>query len=189
MQTGGSHGINVIVSVVSLVYSLPAVAADFPRFEPQEIDPHAGKVCYAVTAADVNGDGKLDVVAATEDAVIWYENPSWSKHDIVRGATTLDNVCIQPHDIDGDGRIDFALGAGWRPTDTKSPGTLQWLGRNQDGPLAGPPDFIRTAHAAPAAVRRRERHGAKAARGCSLAGAWNQGSELGGRAGGSRGRS
>ena len=38
-----------------------------------------------------------------------------------------------PHDIDGDGRIDFTLGAGWRPTDTKSPGTLQWLGRDHDG--------------------------------------------------------
>ena len=44
-----------------------------------------------------------------------------------------DNVCIQPHDIDGDGRIDFALGAGWRPPDTKKPSTLQWLGRDGAG--------------------------------------------------------
>ena len=29
----------------------------------------------AVTVADVNGDQKLDVVAVTEDAVVWYENP------------------------------------------------------------------------------------------------------------------
>ena len=38
-------------------------AAEFPRFQAQEIDPHAGDICYAVTVADVNGDQKLDVVA------------------------------------------------------------------------------------------------------------------------------
>ena len=33
---------NIIVNIVGLLCSLPVVAADFPRFEPQEIDPHAG---------------------------------------------------------------------------------------------------------------------------------------------------
>ena len=54
-------------------------AAEFPTFQAQEIDPHAGEICYAVTVADVNGDQKPDVVAVTEDAVVWYENPSWRK--------------------------------------------------------------------------------------------------------------
>ncbi len=110
-----------------------AAASEFPGFQAQEIDPHVGEICYAVTAADVNGDQKLDVVAVTEDAVVWYENPSWRKEDIIRKVTARDNVCIQPHDIDGDGRIDFALGAGWRPPDTKNPSTLQWLGRDAKG--------------------------------------------------------
>ncbi len=122
-----------MVCVCELSLALGVVAAEFPRFDVQEIDSHAGNVCYAVTVADVNGDRKPDVVAVTEDAVVWYENPSWRRHDIIRKATARDNVCIQPHDIDGDGRIDFALGAGWRPPDTKNPSTLQWLGRDAAG--------------------------------------------------------
>jgi hypothetical protein len=119
--------------IFSLGCSLPGAAAQFPKFQTQEIDPHAGDVCYAVTVADVNGDHRLDVVAVTEDAVFWYENPGWRKQDILRKGTARDNVCIQPHDVDGDGRIDFALGAGWHPPDTKNPGTLQWLGRDSQG--------------------------------------------------------
>jgi hypothetical protein len=111
----------------------PAVAGDFPRFQAQEIDPRAGRIVYAVTVADVEGNRKPDVVVVTEDAVVWYENPGWARHDIIRKATAPDNVCIQPHDIDGDGRVDFALGAGWRPPNTKDPSTLQWLGRDAAG--------------------------------------------------------
>ena len=122
-----------LVLLFVITMATMTAADDFPEFRAQEIDPHAGQVCYAVTVADVNGDRKPDVVVVTEDAVLWYENPGWHKHEIIRGATARDNVCIQPHDIDGDGRVDFALGAGWRPTDTKQPGTLQWLGRDGQG--------------------------------------------------------
>ena len=111
----------------------PILAADFPRFDPQEIDAHASEVVYAVTTADVNNDKKPDVVAVTEDAVLWYENPSWKKHIITQRKTICDNVCMQAHDIDGDGLIDFALGAGWKPPDSKTPSTLQWLGRDAKG--------------------------------------------------------
>ena len=77
----------IFVCVLNLGCSLRAAAAEFPTFHPQEIDPLAGKICYAVTVADVNGDDKPDVVAVTEDAVVWYANPSWRKQDIIRGAT------------------------------------------------------------------------------------------------------
>ena len=117
----------------------PAIAtaddasAPWARFRGQTLDSNVGKVCYAVATADVNGDGKRDVTAVTEDAVVWFENGSWAKKDIIRNATEKDNVCLQPQDIDGDGKIDFALGAAWRPTDTKAGGTLQWLKRQGDG--------------------------------------------------------
>ena len=122
-------------------------AADFPRFEMKEIDPHVGEVCYALTTADVNSDGRIDVVAVSENAVVWYEAPSWSKHDIIRDETARDNVCIQAHDVDRDGKVDFVLGAAWKPTDTKSGGTLQWLKREGKGwkviPIAEEPTLHR----------------------------------------------
>ncbi len=107
--------------------------AEFPAFRGQEIDPKVGNVCYAVTTADVDGDDKLDVVAVTEDAVVWFGNPGWKKHTVIKGDTARDNVCLQAHDVDGDGKVDFALGAGWKPADTNGGGTLQWLKRTGDG--------------------------------------------------------
>src|SRR4051812_22563866 len=106
-----------VLALAGLVTS--ARAAEFPTFSAREIDSHVGNICYAVTTADVDGDGKLDVLAVTEDSVVWFVNPGWDKHVIVRGATARDNVCIQAHDVDGDGRVDFALGAGWQPTNTR----------------------------------------------------------------------
>jgi len=95
-------------------------------FQEQTIDPNLGKVCYAVTLADVNQDGKLDAVAVSENRVLWYENPSWTPRVIIADQVVPDHVCIAPFDIDGDGQIDFALGAGWTGKNT---GTIQWLRR------------------------------------------------------------
>src|SRR5690606_26105922 len=87
-------------------------------------DPQIGKICYAVTSADVDGDGLQDIVAVTENRVLWYRNPTWEKRLVVEDQTPRDNVCIAAYDIDGDGQIDFALGAGWTQT-----GTIHWLKR------------------------------------------------------------
>lgn len=103
-----------------------ADAADFPKFEAQTLDPDIGKVCYAVTLADVDGDGKQDVVAVSESRVLWYQAPDWKKRVIIEDQTERDNVCIAPLDIDQDGKIDFAVGAGWSGKNT---GQLVWLSR------------------------------------------------------------
>ena len=96
----------------------------FPKFREHVIDPEVGRVCYAVTLADVDGDGKQDIVAVADNRVRWYHNPTWKARVIIEDQTPRDNVCIAPADIDGDGKVDFALGAGWTGT-----GTIHWLRR------------------------------------------------------------
>ena len=100
-----------------------------PRFRIQEIAKDFG-VGYAVQIADMNGDGRPDVLAINPAQVVWFENPGWHAHLILDGATERDNVAIAAHDIDGDGKLDVALGASWQPTNTTSGGTLQWIFRN-----------------------------------------------------------
>lgn len=113
-----------------------AAAADFPQFTEVVIDADVGRVCYAVTVTDVNGDTRDDIVALTENRVLWYAAPDWTPHVILEDQTPRDNVCIAPHDIDGDGHVDFALGAGWTKT-----GTLHWIRRDDD------PDALWNVHA------------------------------------------
>lgn len=102
------------------------VAQVWAQFQTQEIAKELG-VVYAVRTADVNGDGKLDVVAITGSKVLWYENPTWTPHLISENVAPKDHVSIAAHDINGDGRLDFALAAEWQPRERVTKGSLHWL--------------------------------------------------------------
>jgi hypothetical protein len=104
--------------------------AAVPVFRMQEIEKGLG-VGYAVLFVDVNGDGKKDIVVVDTRRVVWYENPTWKRRTIIEGLTKPDNVCIAAYDIDGDGQIDFALGAGWKGLNSKADGPIYWLKRGK----------------------------------------------------------
>ncbi len=129
-----------LLRAVSLVLPLlwqappnpPAQAAGPYRFETQEIRADFG-VGYAVTVADVNGDEKPDILAISGTQLVWFENPSWQAHVVLDGQTPKDNVTLAPRDIDRDGRLDVALGATWKPSDTNGGGTLHWASPGAPG--------------------------------------------------------
>lgn len=111
--------------LLAVALAATSLAAEV-RFRAQEIQNNFG-IVYAVLLADVNRDGKPDIVAINQTEVAWFENPTWSKHTVLQGVTKKDNVAIAAHDIDRDGRLDFAVGADWQPTNTQSGGSLQWI--------------------------------------------------------------
>src|ERR1043166_3610808 len=112
--------------MIALLLAFCAAQEKLPNFKEQVVDSGMG-VGYAVTVADLNGDGKPDIIVVTEepDQVVWYENPTWKKRTIVGKEIRLP-VCIQAMDVDGDGKPELLLGADWQPSNSKTGGSV-WL--------------------------------------------------------------
>jgi hypothetical protein len=100
--------------------------AQSPSFRHQEIDA-AIEIGYGLSVADVNGDGRTDILLADKNQIVWYENPSWKKHVIAEQLTEKDHVCIAARNLDGDGKCEIAVGAEWNPADTVGSGAVFYL--------------------------------------------------------------
>ncbi len=129
----------VFTAAVSLLISCGGFASslsaeDIVELQIQEL-PIQLQVGYAVRAIDINSDGRLDVAIVDSKRVVWLENPSWTAHVIYETPDAkFDNVCFAPHDINGDGRVDLALGADWQANNSDSGGTIGWLEQTESGP-------------------------------------------------------
>ncbi|MBT5170140.1 MAG: VCBS repeat-containing protein [Opitutales bacterium] len=110
-----------LYAFVSVILS-NAVAADL-NLKAQIIDDDI-KIGYGLAIGDVNGDGKKDILLADKQDFFWYENPSWERHlfwSVAEGdarESMRDNVCIAARDIDGDGKVEVAVGTNWNPGET-----------------------------------------------------------------------
>jgi hypothetical protein len=88
---------------------------------------------YAVSVADMNKDGKPDVIGVTQRVpeLAWHENPTWQRHVIANGMPAIVNLAAE--DLDADGIPEVAVENSFAMVPAKSEG-LVWLLRHQGNP-------------------------------------------------------
>jgi hypothetical protein len=91
--------------------SSPLLAADrrpMPRFERVVIDDKFPGG-YQVEVADVNGDGRPDVIGLGGGTCAWFENPGWTKRIVTTPEQTPGIISSATADLDGDGKAEIAI--------------------------------------------------------------------------------
>ncbi len=87
--------------------------SDFPgSFEVERRVP-VGFSQRSIAVADVNRDGRLDLVAAGEDQTAWLPAAAGSARAFATARVVLDGgrpVVVEAKDLDGDGWVDFVIG-------------------------------------------------------------------------------
>ena len=114
----------ILLAAILIANGSPA--EELPRFEPQTIDSQVA-IGYGTVIDDVDGDGKPDILLADKKQFVWYRNPDWKRFVIVENLTEEDNVCMAARDLDGDGKVEIAVGAQWNPGDTVNSGSVHYL--------------------------------------------------------------
>src|SRR5262245_59791572 len=115
----------LLILATSSILVAASNAAEIP-FKDQELPTKLGGG-YAVRLVDMNGEKRPDMAMIDPERDPWLEEQTWAENVVLQGQPKKDNVCFAPHDIDGDGNLDFAVGADWRPFDTLTGGTIQWI--------------------------------------------------------------
>jgi len=126
-----------VITVVVVLADVLSVRSTSPtntivaRFEQHTIatDLAGG---YQVVVADLNRDGKPDLIAVASGMkeLIWFENPSWQRHVIVSNITSPINCAAW--DVDGDGIPEIALAHGFSNDPDRSIGNVSILSTKGD---------------------------------------------------------
>ena len=92
---------------------------------------------YQVVVADMNHDGKPDLIALASgmDELVWYENPTWTRHVLATGLKRMINCAVIGEDV--------VVAHGFDNDASKSPGIVSVIHR--DGTVQEI-DRIPTAH-------------------------------------------
>lgn len=124
----------MLTLITILNFLLPAADTAQPLFTEQILDSNIA-IGYGIALGDVDGDGKPDILLADKKQFAWYRNGDWKKFVMIENLTEHDNVCIAARDIDGDGKVEVAVGAQWNPSETgnaEQSGSVHYLIRPAD---------------------------------------------------------
>jgi hypothetical protein len=122
-----SYTVSLAAASLSLAILRAAPAAGPVEFVAHDIDPKLAGA-YSVNTADFNHDGKIDVIAnsLSVQELAWYENPSWTRHVVVKDTQQIVNQAM--NDLDGDGIPELAFQSSFAMQPGKSAG-LNWIAR------------------------------------------------------------
>jgi len=87
---------------------------------------------YQVVIADMNRDGKPDLIALASGMkdLVWFENPTWERHVIAGNLNRMINVAAW--DTDGDGIPELVLASEFANEAKNSIGIMSVLTHNGD---------------------------------------------------------
>src|SRR5215212_6950846 len=124
----------MLLFIISLGQLLNLIQTPQPNFKEQTIDNNIS-IGYGLALGDVDGDNRPDILLADKKQFVWYRNGDWKKFVMIENLTQQDNVCIAAKDIDGDGKVEVAVGAQWNPSETNDKsksGSVHFLIRPKD---------------------------------------------------------
>lgn len=116
----------------SLLFTCPLLLSlqpQQPTFKAQTIDSTVA-IGYGLALGDVDGDGRQDILLADQKQFVWYRNGDWKRFVMAENLTGHDNVCIAARDLNGDGKVEVAVGAQWNPGETgnkETSGSVHYL--------------------------------------------------------------
>ncbi len=96
-----------------LAFKLPPNPRSDPKWEPIELAKDAAGSLHSLSHVDVNGDGKLDLLAAlpSDGTVVWWDSTKgWKQRALVTDLVGGSHAALA--DLDGDGKTDLVVALG-----------------------------------------------------------------------------
>lgn len=126
-----------LIVVVTAVITFAAISGDAQSAAPWNFVEHTVATGlrggYHVTAADINKDGRVDLLAVAtgpKTDLVWFENPSWTRHVMASGYPGMINA--DAFDVDKDGYPEVVLQSGFSTTPAKGDGRMILLTKGAD---------------------------------------------------------
>jgi hypothetical protein len=117
--------------VLICLLTAAASGADLPQWREATVTASL-KMGYQLVAADLNRDGRPDLIAVDERGteLAWYENPTWERHLLAKDVPRTIN--LDACDYDRDGIPEIAMGYHFETDPEKSVGNVVVLKSGPD---------------------------------------------------------